>query len=130
MAQTPEERRANARESSRRWRERNPEKVREQYEQQRGYQREYQRAWRARNPERSRAIQLRSRDRNRDRLREQRRAWRDQNRDKVREQERVRRMLDPGRNQHGRWIKEDRAVMWAMQDGNCYLCGELWTQSA
>jgi len=98
MAQTPEERRA--------------------------YQREYQRTWRERNPEKVKQIRRKSLELNGDKIREQRQAWRDQNRDKIREQERVRRALDPGRNQHGRWIKEDRAAMWKAQDGKCYLCGE------
>lgn len=93
-------------------------------EQRREYQREYQRAWRARNPEKVRQIVAKHNALNRDKIREQRQAWRDQNRAKVNEQSRVRRALDPGRNQHGRWIKEDRAAMWEAQDGNCYLCSE------
>lgn len=93
-------------------------------EQRRAYQREYQRAWRARNPEKVKQIAAKSKALNGDKIRKQRQAWRDQNRDKINEQSRARRALDPGRNQHGRWIKEDRAAMWAAQDGKCYLCGK------
>ncbi len=78
--------------------------------------REYQRTWRARNPEK-----VKQYDSN---FREQRRARKARNRDKVNEQSRARRALDPGRNQHGRWIKEDRTAMWDAQDGRCYLCGD------
>jgi Recombination endonuclease VII len=28
------------------------------------------------------------------------------------------------RGMHGPWIEEDKAAMWASQDGQCYLCGE------
>lgn len=93
-------------------------------EQRREYQREYMRAWRARNPEKSRQIQRKSADKRRDTFNEQRRAWRAANPEKAREQDRAQRAKDPGRNQHGRWIKEDRAAMWEAQDGRCYLCGE------
>src|SRR5258708_7166655 len=60
MAQTPEERRASARESSRRWRERNPEKVRE-YSRQSYWKdpekrREYQKTWRARAFQQRKAV--------------------------------------------------------------------------
>lgn len=93
-------------------------------ERRREYQREYQRAWRARNPEKVAEIRRKNRENNSERNAEQRRAWRERNRDKIREQECKRRVLDPGRSQHGPWIKEDRAAMWEAQDGKCYLCGE------
>lgn len=90
----------------------------------RAYQREYMRAWRARNPERARAIQLKSKELHGDKIKEQRRIWKQNNRERVREQDRAQRAKDPGRNQHGKWIKQDRATMWAAQEGKCYLCGE------
>lgn len=94
-----------------------PEQVRE-------YQREYQSEWRKRNPEKFAAIQRKSRELNRDRRNAEKRARRAADPEKYREQDRVQRARNPGSNQHGRWIKEDRAAMWAAQDGNCYLCGE------
>lgn len=93
-------------------------------EQRRAYMREYQRAWRARNPERVREIGRKSRELNRGKLNEQKRARRAADPEKHREQDRAQRARDPGRNQHGRWIKQDRAAMWDEQEGNCYLCGE------
>jgi len=56
-------------------------------------------------------------------------AWRALNRDKIRRQERARRAKNPGRDMHGRWIKEDRAAMWEAQDGRCYLCGDEMSAS-
>lgn len=93
-------------------------------EQRREYMREYQRAWRARNPEKVKESSRKSRERNRDKLNANKRAWRAANPAEARERDRAQRAKDPGRNQHGRWIKEDRAAMWAAQDGKCYLCGE------
>ena len=93
-------------------------------ERQREYQREYQKAWRAANPEKVREIQRNHWERNRDRINAVKRARRVLNGDREREKDRAQRAKDPGRNQHGRWIKQDRAAMWAAQDGKCYLCGE------
>jgi hypothetical protein len=108
----------------RRWRKANPEKVREQSQQRREYMREYQRAWRARNPEKTRQIARKSKDLNRDETNARKRAWRAANPGDAREKDRAQRAKNPGRNQHGRWIKEDRAAMWKAQNGDCYLCGE------
>ena len=89
-------------------------------ERRREYQREYQRAWRARNPEKVKQIRLKSSYNGS----EQQRAWKARNRVKLAEQARVLRAKNPGRREHGHWIKEDRAAMWTAQDGKCYLCGK------
>ena len=93
-------------------------------EQRRAYQREYQKAYRERNREKRLEVQRRSWAKNRDKINERKRARRAADPEKAREQDRMERARDPGRNQHGRWIKEDRAAMWDAQDGRCYLCGE------
>ena len=100
MAQTPEERRARQREASRRWREKNPEKIRVA-----------RRAWREQNPT-------------------YHRKWNEKNREKRREQNRARRSADPERARfHAAWVNhrmhpEDWAALWDAQNGLCYLCGE------
>jgi hypothetical protein len=93
-------------------------------EERRAYMREYQRAWRARNPERAKAAQRKSVELNRDKINERKRSRRALNVERAREKDRAQRAKDPGRNQHGRWIKQDRVAMWEGQSGNCYLCGE------
>lgn len=93
-------------------------------EQRREYMREYMRVWRTQNPEKVKQSASKHREQNRDEINGRKRARRAANPERYREQDRAQRAKDPGRNQHGPWIKEDRAAMWAAQDGKCYLCGE------
>lgn len=93
-------------------------------ERRREYQRDYQRAWRARNPEKVKQISAKHNALNRDEINARKRARRAANPEKARAQDRAQRAKDPGRNQHGPWIKQDRAAMWEAQDGKCYLCDE------
>ena len=66
---------------------------------------------------------------NREKYNEKRRQQRAADPEKARERDRARnRKSDPAakaRDAHGRWIEEDRAAMWAAQDGKCYLCGDM-----
>ena len=120
MTWTPERRREYARQ----YRERNREKIRE-------YQREWARQARAVNPEKIREQRRLWIVRNRDKINRRKREYDAQNRDKVNEKARLRRKQNRAKiraqqqvQRGGRWIKEDRAAMWAAQGGNCYLCGE------
>ena len=64
---------------------------------------------------------------NRDKYNEKRRQQRAADPEKARERDRARnRKPNPAasaRGMHGPWIEEDKAVLWASQDGRCYLCG-------
>lgn len=127
---TPEQRARRA-EYQRAYRERNRDRLQE-YDrnrvrtftpEQREASRERQRAYYAANRDRELAKMREYQVRNRDKISAQTRAYRAANRDKIR----ARRHADQQKN--GAWRRhglrpEDRAALWAAQDGRCYLCGE------
>src|SRR5258708_6381080 len=129
MPRTPESRAANRdaiNEYQRAYYARNREKYHartrnrtpEQREKAAAQSRAYYAANREKSVARSREYQIR----NRDQISARERAYRVQNRDKIRAQ-------SSRSKESSAWYKhrmrpEDRAAMWAAQDGHCYLCGE------
>ncbi len=99
-------------------------------EEQRQRRREYQKRWQAENADRVRESRKRAREQNPEKERERNRSYAERNQAKLhayRRQywagNRERLMAEGARKRHGPFIDEDRAAMWAAQDGKCYLCG-------
>src|SRR5258708_7868630 len=102
-------------ERQRRWREANPEKQREYERRYSETKPERQRRWREANRERERERHRQYCEANREKVNAQKRRWRAANREQARSSK--------IRRDHGLW-PEEWAALYEAQHGRCYLCGE------